>query len=76
MDSIRTTKKYLTPKQHAVLDFIRKYVETHGYPPTRIELAHGVNLKETTAQYFLNILEKKKYIKTPGRKNRNVRLIN
>lgn len=35
----------LSLKQQEVLDFIRKFAEKHGFPPTRGEIAAGLGLK-------------------------------
>lgn len=36
--------KDLTEKQSNVLDFIKKFTATHGYPPSIREIGKGLNL--------------------------------
>lgn len=35
----------LTDRQQEVLDFIRSFVATHGYPPTRREIGEGLAIR-------------------------------
>ncbi|MEU7905340.1 MarR family transcriptional regulator [Actinoplanes sp. NPDC049118] len=50
----------LTPRQHAILDFVRAHITTHGYAPTVRQIADGVGLaSSSTVSYQLGKLEAK-----------------
>ena len=61
-------EKDLTSKQKAVFDFLKKYLEKKGFPPTLREIASHFGLRGPKApQKTLQILEKKGYIRrVPG----------
>ncbi|GAA0853530.1 hypothetical protein [Paenibacillus sp. Cedars] len=46
----------MTTRQAEVLNFIKFYVNKHGYPPTVREIAKGINCRSTSTAY--NILER------------------
>jgi SOS-response transcriptional repressor LexA len=50
-----------------VYDFIRQYVETHGIAPSRGEIADRFNIRISTVQTFLLLLETRgKIRRVPG----------
>jgi repressor LexA len=50
----------LTRRQKDIVEFIRRFVTKHKYPPTVREIAHGVSLKSSaTVQVHLNKLRAK-----------------
>lgn len=50
----------LTPKQTEVLNFVKKYIVKHGYPPAVREICAGLNLSSpATVHTHLKELEKK-----------------
>ncbi len=52
--------KPLTLQQQKILDFIRQAIETSGFPPTRAEIARGLNFRSpNAAEAHLRALEKK-----------------
>jgi repressor LexA len=61
-------QKDLTSKQKAVFDFLKKYLQEKGFPPTLREIASHFGLRGPKApQKTLQILEKKGYIRRiPG----------
>jgi repressor LexA len=61
-------QKHLTSKQKAVFDFLKKYLQEKGFPPTLREIASNFGLRGPKApQKTLQILEKKGYIRrVPG----------
>lgn len=61
-------KENLTQKQERVFLFLREYLEKKGYPPTVREIAEHLTLAgPSAAKKFLDILERKRYIRrTPG----------
>lgn len=69
-------KENLTKRQNDILNFIKKYIATHGYPPTIREICDGVNLS-SPATVFVHIknLEKNGYIKSSNNKFRTLELL-
>ena len=66
----------LTKKQGEILDFIKVYVATHGYPPTVREIAKKLKVNSpATIHSHLNKLAEKKYIKKDDSKNRAIELL-
>jgi SOS-response transcriptional repressor LexA len=66
----------LTPKQHAMLQFISNYFSGHGYMPTTDEMAAHAGLAgRSSALRVLRELEVWKYMKRTPRKPRAIRLI-
>ena len=52
--------KPLTLQQQKILDFIRQAIENSGFPPTRAEIARGLNFRSpNAAEAHLRALEKK-----------------
>ncbi len=50
----------LTPAQKRVLDFIRRFIDRRGHPPTRAEIADGLGFRSpNAAAQHLRLLEKK-----------------
>ena len=68
--------KPLTSQQKTVLNFVSRFVEKHGFPPTLREIGDGVGLANINAvKGHLAALEKKGYItKTPD-KARSIQLV-
>jgi repressor LexA len=53
----------LTRRQLEILEFIRKSVQTRGYPPSLREIAQAVGLSsQSTVSYHLSVLVKKGYL--------------
>ena len=66
----------LSKSQEDSLKYIKKYMVSHGYPPTVREIAEALGLSSpATIQAHLNCLEKKGYIKKGGNKNRTIELM-
>lgn len=56
--------KQLTERQKIVLDFLTRYVQKHGYPPSIREICAGVGIKSLRGvTVHLEALERKGYIK-------------
>ena len=65
--------KALTDKQKKVLDFINSFMQGKGYAPSLRELATFLDTKNlSTAQYYIEELEKKGYVKRDPHKNRGM----
>ncbi len=67
------TVKPLTDKQKNALDFINSFIHENGYAPSLRELAKFLDTKNlSTAQYYIQELEKKGYLKRNPHKNRGI----
>ncbi|HZB96956.1 MAG TPA: transcriptional repressor LexA [Candidatus Sulfotelmatobacter sp.] len=63
----------ITPRQKAILEFLRKHAQQHAYPPTVREIGLAVGLSSSsTVQNHLNTLEAKGYIRRDPTKSRTV----
>lgn len=69
--------KPLTEKQKRTLDFINTFTGRRGYSPSLKDIAQFLRTKNlSTAQYFVEELEKKGHLKKVSGKNRGITLIN
>lgn len=69
-------KKELTKKQDETLQFIKKFIVAHGYPPAVREICAGMGLSSpATAQTHINELESKGYIRKQNSKFRTIELL-
>lgn len=67
--------KELTNRQKEVLTFIKKYIVSHGYPPTVREICKGLGVSSpATIQSHLVGIENKGYIRKVGKLNRAIEL--
>jgi repressor LexA len=63
----------LTARQRRILDFIRSWVERHGYPPSVREIGEAVGLvSPSSVAYQLKELEKKGYLRRDPNRPRAV----
>ena len=63
-------------KEELLLNFIKKHLETYGYPPTVREMCRAVKVSSTsTICYYLNKLESNGLIKKSPNKNRALEVI-
>ena len=61
----------LTKRQNEILSYIKKYIATHGYPPTIREIGSAVDVSSpATIHAHLANLEKKGFIRKQETKNR------
>ena len=66
----------LTDRQSEILNFIKEFIVSHGYPPTVREIGNAMGLSSpATTQSHLNSLETKGYIRKGGTKNRAIELL-
>ena len=66
----------LTNRQNDILNYIKKYIVNHGYPPTIREIGSALELSSpATIHAHLNNLEKKGFIKKQDSKNRAIELL-
>jgi len=69
-------EKALTKKQAEVLDFIKKYSATHGYPPAIREIGAGLGLSSpATVHTHVKKLEEAGVIKTSSNKFRTIEIL-
>ena len=62
--------KELTKKQNEILSFIKKFIVSHGYPPTTREIGAALGISSpATIHAHLAKLEQKGYIKKENSKN-------
>ena len=64
--------KPLTEKQKQALDFINSFVREKGYSPSLKEIAKYLGKNLSTAQYYVNELEKKGYLTKNANKARGI----
>lgn len=68
--------KDLTKKQEETLAFIKKYMVSHGYPPSVREICAGMNLSSpATVHTHLKELEGKGFIRKQNSKFRTIELL-
>lgn len=66
----------LNQRQLEILFYIKKEIESKGYPPTVREICAGVGIKSTsTVHYALEKLENKNYIRKDPSKTRAIEII-
>ena len=66
----------LTTKQKETLQTLKKFIATHGYPPTVRELCKELDLNSpATIHFHLKKLAEKGYIKKASSKNRTIELL-
>ncbi len=66
----------LSSKQRCVVNFIRSFLLDNSYPPSIRDIVAGCNLSSTSvADYNLNILEKKGYLRRHREVSRGIELL-
>ncbi len=66
----------ITPKQKAVLDFIKSEVLNHGYPPSVRDICKATGLRSTSSVHaHLSTLEKNGYIRRDATKPRAIEIL-
>ncbi|MDD4607877.1 MAG: transcriptional repressor LexA [Bacilli bacterium] len=66
----------LTRRQEDTLNFIKKYIVSHGYPPTVREIGSALGVSSpATIQAHINNLEEKGFIRKQESKNRAIELL-
>jgi len=68
--------KALSPKQGRILQFIRKFIDTRGYPPTVRDIVSGCKISSTSVvAYNLARLETAGYIRRHADISRGIELV-
>lgn len=66
----------LTKRQADVLNYVKNFIVSHGYPPTVREIGRALDISSpATIHAHLANLEKKGFIKKEGSKNRAIELL-
>ena len=66
----------LSPRQQKITDFIYRFWEDKGYPPTIRDIVTGCGISSTSVvDYNLNILEKQGYIRRHREVSRGIELV-
>lgn len=66
----------LSPRQQAILDYIKDHTQSAGYPPTIREIGDAVNLTSSASvQYQLDNLESKGLIRRGGNSGRAIEIV-
>ena len=66
----------LTKRQKEVLNFVKEFMVSHGYPPTVREIGDALGLSSpATTHSHLSQLEEKGYIRKNNNKNRAIELL-
>ena len=69
-------KQRLSPRQRAMMDFINRFSDENGYPPTIREIGLAVNIPSTSVvNYNLNKLDKEGFITRSKKSSRGIRVI-
>ncbi|MFU8856511.1 MAG: transcriptional repressor LexA [Deferrisomatales bacterium] len=70
------TIRRLTPKQRRVLEFIQRYGELHGCPPTQQEIAAGLGFRSLgTVQNYLVRLQEQGFLRRPWNAKRALEVV-
>jgi len=73
---VKIKSENLTRKQEETLEFIKKFMVSHGYPPSVREICAGMNLSSpATAHSHLTQLEDKGFIRKQNSKFRTIELL-
>lgn len=67
--------KGLTNRQQETLNYIKKFIDEHSYPPTIRELASSFNISVKGAYDHIKALEKKGRIKCDGNRSRTIEIL-
>ncbi len=69
-------KTELTKRQKDVLDFVKKFIAEHGFPPSIREICAGIGLNSPATTFVhLKNLENMGYIKTTNNKFRTIEIL-
>ena len=68
--------KVLSSRQQQIVDFIRRFWEDEGYPPTVRDIVNGCGISSTSVvDYNLKILEREGYIRRRREVSRGIELV-
>lgn len=67
--------KELTDKQKRILEFLKEYTKTHGYPPTVREIGAHFKILWAAARRHLQAIERKGFLKLNPLKSRGIEIL-
>src|SRR3989304_1340268 len=65
----------LTDKQRSVLEFLREFARSRSFAPTAMEVAGRFGIAEKNAFYYLELLERKGYIRRRRKSPRRIEFL-
>src|SRR3990172_7157282 len=65
----------LTDKQRSVLEFLREFARSRSFAPTAREVADRFGIAEKNAFYYLELLERKGYIRRHRKSPRRIEFL-
>lgn len=69
-------KKKLSTKQEAIVEFIKRFLEDHHFPPTVRDIQAGCEISSTSVvDYNLRILQREGYIRRRSEVSRGIELL-
>ena len=69
-------KKKLRPRQQRILDFIARFLDENGIPPTVRDIQHGCEISSTSVvDYNLRLMERDGYLKRRSEVARGIELL-
>jgi len=70
------TGRKLSSKQQRILDFLKAFIDRHGYPPSVRDIAHSLGISSTSVvDYNLKVLEKQGCIRRTREVSRGIELL-
>ena len=67
--------KELTEKQQKVLDFMKRSIESNGYPPSVREIGEHFEISLKGAYDHLMAIKRKGYVEIKSNKSRAIRIV-
>lgn len=69
-------RKGLSERQRRILDYIRQFIQDHGYPPSVRDIQRGCGISSTSVvDYNLHILHREGYIRRSPEVSRGIELL-
>ncbi len=66
----------LSPRQRHIIDFLREFIGTHGYPPSIRDICRGVEINSTSVvDHNLNVLVKMGFVRRVPEISRGIELL-
>src|SRR3989337_4612275 len=65
----------LTDKQRSVLEFLREFARSRSFAPTAREVANRFGIAEKNAFYYMELLERKGYIRRHRKSPRRIEFL-
>ncbi len=65
----------LTPRQQEVLDYIKEYIDSHGYPPTLAEISGRFEIQPNAARQHLLLMQQKQVLRYIPNISRGIELL-